>query len=406
MPLSAQVSAARVPVADPDGFVRLRGADLLVGWLGGLSPDLPPLPEPGDPRVALEQVLLPALTSGRTTVTFSGGRDSSLVLAVATAVARREGLPDPVPVTRVYPDQPDAEEEDCQQAVVRRLGLRDWVRVSVHDEQDLLGPTVAPRLARFGLLFPVGIHSGSLLYPAARGTTMLTGEGGDEVLGSTRAGLLRRAVAARRPLRRTVPAAVTAVRPTPFRRREALRDLRTARPWLRPGAAEDALGRLAAEVAAEPFAWRAAKLRLLRRAGVAAGLQNLVRLAAEHDIRLENPLLDPRFVVSLAAAGERWGWPDRNTLMRHLFGDLLPDEVLQRRGKAAFNAAFVGEHSRRFAEQWDGSGVDADAVDVERLRDAWLTDPAPAVSLPLLQAAWLHAQGIADTGTGAAARAA
>src|SRR5262245_65085870 len=56
----------------------------------------PPLP-------AFERAVLPALRRGPCLVSFSGGRDSSAVLAVATGIARREGLPLPVPVKNVFP---------------------------------------------------------------------------------------------------------------------------------------------------------------------------------------------------------------------------------------------------------------------------------------------------------------
>src|SRR5215212_1324990 len=51
------------------------------------------------PLEALEEAVLPALTQPPCLVSFSGGRDSSSVLAAATRAARREGLPAPVPVT-------------------------------------------------------------------------------------------------------------------------------------------------------------------------------------------------------------------------------------------------------------------------------------------------------------------
>ena len=66
------------------------------------------------PREALDDAIRPALVDGPCYVTFSGGRDSSAVLAAATALARREGHALPVPVTRVYPDLPDTDESDWQ----------------------------------------------------------------------------------------------------------------------------------------------------------------------------------------------------------------------------------------------------------------------------------------------------
>ena len=55
------------------------------------------------PRAAFEAAILPGLRRSPCLVSFSGGRDSSAVLATATAVARREGLPLPVPITHRFP---------------------------------------------------------------------------------------------------------------------------------------------------------------------------------------------------------------------------------------------------------------------------------------------------------------
>src|SRR4051794_5992486 len=89
---------------DEDGFFRLRGDNLLTGWIAGLASGGACMEKPDgamSPQRALEEALLPALQSGRCRVTFSGGRDSSVVLAGATDVARRLGLADPVPLTRI-----------------------------------------------------------------------------------------------------------------------------------------------------------------------------------------------------------------------------------------------------------------------------------------------------------------
>ena len=59
--------------------------------------------EYSSPRAALEAVVLRALLRPPCLVSFSGGRDSSLVLAIASDVARRHGLPLPVPATNRFP---------------------------------------------------------------------------------------------------------------------------------------------------------------------------------------------------------------------------------------------------------------------------------------------------------------
>lgn len=46
-------------------------------------------------------------------------------------------------------------------------------------------------------------------------------------------------------------------------------------------------------------------------------------------------------------------------------------------------------HTRSFAQQWNGTGVDTDLVDAEALRDNWLSDAPHAPTMALLQQAWL-----------------
>ena len=77
-----------------------------------------------DPRAAMERALLAPLRRGPCLVSFSGGRDSSAVLAVATAVARREGLQPPIPATLRFPSAADSAETEWQEGVIAHLGLQ------------------------------------------------------------------------------------------------------------------------------------------------------------------------------------------------------------------------------------------------------------------------------------------
>ena len=71
-----------------DTFLRLTPLEVaLSAPVGAVAEVVRPRPL-GSARAALERAVLPAVRSGRCHVLFSGGRDSSLVLAVATAVAR------------------------------------------------------------------------------------------------------------------------------------------------------------------------------------------------------------------------------------------------------------------------------------------------------------------------------
>jgi hypothetical protein len=63
--------------------------------------------------------------------------------------------------------------------------------------------------------------------------------------------------------------------------------------------------------------------------------------------------------------------------------------VLERESKAEFGAAYVARHTREFAAQWTGTGVDDSLVDAAELRRMWLGDERHAHTSSLLQAAWL-----------------
>ena len=79
------------------------------------------------PDAALAAAVTPAVRTGRCFVSFSGGRDSSAVLATAAAVARRESLPLPVPVTLRASEVPSSDEAEWQESVIRHLRLSDWI---------------------------------------------------------------------------------------------------------------------------------------------------------------------------------------------------------------------------------------------------------------------------------------
>src|SRR5215471_11329425 len=124
---------------------------------GGVS--LPGLiPSEVEPRLAFAQSMVAALSRPPCVVSFSGGRDSSLVLALAAEVARGEGLPLPIPVTVRPAGDSDREEHEWQERVVGQLGLDDWVRVEIGDELDCVGPEAQRLLIRHGILWPANVH--------------------------------------------------------------------------------------------------------------------------------------------------------------------------------------------------------------------------------------------------------
>ncbi|MEP7054462.1 MAG: asparagine synthase-related protein [Actinomycetota bacterium] len=388
-------ASGALPAAAP---YRLKAAEIACGFLGG-TVGSPPLLEPGssDPIKALEQEIRPALENSPCLIMFSGGRDSSAVLAIATRLARRESLPAPIPVTHVFPHSIDADEVASQEVVVGYLQAPDWVRIAVTDERDVLGPRALEGLHRYGLVYPPTAHSAADVYAMAAGGTVLTGEGGDEVLGPMRGTPL-----ANLRYRRgatdfaTIVAAAQAVAPRLVRRMVETRQFaRVAPPWLRPQLRAAFIREIADDAADEPLSYADAVRRLPYGRSAAIGLAGLSLVAAGKSARLAHPLLAQPFLDALARRRGRLGYPTRTAAMTELFGDVLPAAILSRRTKATFNTAAINEHSRRFAGEWDGSGLDQALVDVDVLRAEWLSlKPNPGCLLAL-QAAWLATEGSA-----------
>lgn len=349
---------------------------------------------PPSPRQALEAVLLPALERAPCVVEFSGGRDSSLVLAVASHVARREQLPLPIPHTRRFPSAPSTDESEWQEMVVRHLGLPEWEVATFTDELDVIGERAREFLHTYGLLLSSRLYVLTDSLSTARGGSQLTGEGGDEVLGLRRASVVRWALQSPSRLRkpRNRRAVLRNVAPRPVRFLKFWHSYAKTAPcagWVR----EEPLRRFAFDMArceaSEPFHWGASLRWHLRRRHIVAHAHNASAIASDYDVLHLDPLLDKRFVASLARVGGKYGFASRTDAMIFLAEDLLPKPILERKGKVIFNHAYFTETARSFAQSWDGTGLDEDLVDPEGLRAAWLSSMPPAPSYALLQAAWL-----------------
>ena len=363
--------------------------EIVGGWIHGY--DLIPLPlgDPGGPRRVLDEILLEHLTRTPCLVAFSGGRDSSALLAAAVALARREGLPLPVPITLRYPAAPDTDESEWQDAVLSHLGITERVVLTVDDEHDPVGPIATAVLRRHGLVWPPNFAPTWRMMDAARGGVLLTGEGGDEVFGLKRITPLTKVLKSRgRVQARVFPDAVRSLAPASVRRRAA-RHNRYRRPWLRPAADEMLAERDAADIAAYALHAGRHAWQFTTRRGARLGYQTVRALGSEMDCRYVQTFAEPDFVAAMARAAGFWGWSGRTATMRDVFGDLLPREVLERTTKASFTGAVFTERTRSFARDWTGRGVDTDLVDPEALRDNWLSPEPHAPSMTLLQQAWL-----------------
>ncbi len=356
---------------------------------------------PGSARAALEDVVARALERPPCVVAFSGGVDSSAVLALAAHVARSRGLPLPVALTNRFPEHADADETAWQELVVGHLGLDDWLRPQFGDELDMLGPVARVCLRAHGPLAPFNAHFLMPAFEQARGGSLLTGFGGDELF----AGVWRRAAGAvlherRRPRRDEWRGLAFAAAPRP------LRSLARAAAlpfgdfgWIRPHARRRLALGYAAWVERSPLSWSRFVARWWwpsRR--LQTCLEGLDLLAGDRSALGVHPFAAPAVLSALASEAGATGPGTRAQGLTMLVGDLLPAAILQRSSKAGFSPAFFAGPSRGFAERWSGAGVDQRLVDVAALRREWRSPEPDGHSFTLLQEAWLHREGASALG--------
>jgi hypothetical protein len=375
--------------SSPRALTPLEIASGVVLHLPGRLPKLPPL-EPGTtPRAALEAAILPMLERAPCLVSFSGGRDSSAVLGTADAVARREGLPVPIPITHRFSAAAGADESEWQDTVVRHLELDDWLRVDLSTELDAVGPVAASVIERHGLLWPCNNYFHDPIFKAASGGAVLTGIGGDEAFVGCN---WDRAIAVLqgrvRPVPRDILRVGFALAPAAVKRVFIRRWLPELLPWLRPVARREVERWVAADAAGEPLRYEGRLRRLLGSPAQRTGLQGLDALAADHDAVVAHPLHDPGFFAALAAQPAPDRYRSRTDAMEALVGDLLPPEVLNRSTKSHFSEVVWGPASRELAAGWDGDALDPEIVDFDRLRQEWAADAPDTQTITLLQSVW------------------
>ena len=373
-------------------LLRPDAQEIAAGWLFGDLVEAPTVTTASTPRVALEAAIRPCLQRPPCLVAFSGGRDSSALLACASNLATRERLDPPIAVTLRFPF-PQTHESTWQELVVAHLGVDDWLRVPLDQELDCVGPLAQRVLRAHGVLFPANVHIVAALAEHGRGGSLLTGLEADFVFGSWPWADVADVLAGRAGFRPAhMRRLVHAVSPAWLRSEIELRRTAMRLPWLR----EPHRSRLARELARErvrpPRTWSARMAHLAKVRSSQACAWSAALVGADHDVVVGSPFVDATFLAALARAGGRTGWGNRTATMDALFGDLLPHEILARRGKATFTNAFLASPTRQFALEWDGrAGIDPDVVDGETLRAVW-TAPNPHFgSAMLLQAAWLAA---------------
>lgn len=380
------------------GFYRMTPLERAAGWIFGHAPPDPPGgPIVETPVEVLERLILEALQHPPCMISFSGGRDSSVLLALATRVARTHGLALPVPITRHVPGHVHAEETAWQTLMLHHLKLDNWIRIRMSDDYDLVGPLAETVTAQYGLLWPPTAFLMVPLLSLARGGTLLTGEGGDSMFGTHRCTPLRRIGTSRPSVQvRALRQLPSVLGPRSLRRRCSREQLEAqiGLRWVHPQPRRTILDRWIEEQLDEPLRWRRATDRLPRRNGWRHCANTLQRLAADYNVSLRFPLFDRAFVDAYIKWGHPLGPKSRTTVMRALFDDLLPAEVVRRRTKAFFNTALFGARSRTLIASWGGSGLDDSIVNAHALREEWQRQIPHAGTTSLLQAVWLRQRGV------------
>ncbi len=314
-------------------------------------------------------------------------------LATATRYARRNGHDDPIPLSLRHPGLASAEELEVQNRVVAHLGLADWERVEAED-LDLVGAVARATLARTGPLWPANAFVMAPLVEAARAGVFVFITGLADFFSWWRwAPLVSVFEGHRRPTKRDLSLLAAAVMPTSLRVGAARRrGVPPPMPWLRPAAERDALALLRRRQASVPRRYdRAVAAQVTHRCfDAAAGA--LMAIGETVGTTVDQPLRQPGVVEGMAGAGGWRGFHSANAMVLAMCGDLLPADVLAARRGPDLTRVFFGDSSREFAATWTGAGLDDSIVDVEALRDIWLSDAPDPRTACLLQYAWLTQQ--------------
>jgi hypothetical protein len=388
----AEAWAAKTWAGGPNPL-GLTDLDVASGVVLGTT-EAPPWPEEtGEPLDELFDEARKILEWGRCVVAFSGGRDSSAVLATLLHVARRDGFDDPVALTARWPGDAEADESTWQEHVAQELGVRHWEVITPGNDFDLLGPIATQLLRDHGLLWPAPMAALMPMIDAAGDGVLVSGQGGDEVFGSWTLATAWARARRGRDLHWSLRPVVGAALPRAVRVQRALRRSQPYQSWLTPEASVVQRQALAREyVSVAPLWWPSYLREVGSERGLGLGGQAQAALCAARGGSFSTPLLAPRFLAALAARGGRLGFGDRTAAMTAVFAPLLSGAVLSRRSKATFGDVFWGPQSRQFAMEWDGKGLDPAWVDAEALRAAW-SEPRPVYGAALpLQAAWLARQ--------------
>lgn len=319
-------------------------------------------------------------------VEFSGGCDSSVVLAAAAAVCRRVGHADPVPVTFRFPEYPETDESTFQNGVVEALGLTTW-QLFQSPDMELLGAPALAAQESLGLAWPPQVFTRAAIWGQLEPGVLLTGEGGDEVFGPPLINPLRSFASAAR--RRDVVAAARAARLAvmgPSQRAQFIvssNPLGWEVPWLSTELRREVFALAAQEAAQEPIRRASWARWYLRAPSVHRMESNLRWFGASFGLDVRCPLMAPGVVWAAVDALPPYRRRNRTELLHAAFADTVPGVARSRTSKIHLTRPFFGRSTKAFAAHWDGSGLPP-GVDAAWLRHEWLTSDEPHAGSAML----------------------
>jgi asparagine synthetase B (glutamine-hydrolysing) len=341
----------------------------------GPAPAIEPLGPPGKVLDRLTAAVLPALARPPCLVSFSGGMDSSFVLAGAIHAARENGLPEPIPITWRFTRAPAADETQRQRAVVAALRVRSHVVLEAGDDLDLIGPVATGFLAGFGLRMPSNLYVHLPLIAAAAGGSLLTGVGGDQVL----FGHPPQPQSLRGRLRRATPPPVLATR---------MRWRGDLFPWLTATASRRQTARWLAERRDRPASGLPRMRYNATRRAVATTVAAFDEMGLVHDAVVRHPFLDPAVQAALAGVLDDRPGLRRHELLTAASAGILPAVVTALHPKARFDEAFIRPATARFIRRAPDPDHLPPGVDVRALRRFWAANPLSTRTAPLIQHMW------------------
>lgn len=344
----------------------------------------------GTPRSWLEEAILTALGNAPCAVAFSGGRDSSALLALAVSLARANGLAVPIPVTLRFDDEASNEDE-WQHLLIDHLGLDDWIRIDASTDLKLTGSLAESLIREAGVAYPTNAYTHLRLAREVPGGALITGIGGDEVFASPAEGWLRVITGKALPRLRHVKAAVNDT--LPGRVQRIGRRILTDHHWLLPDVREVLIEDVGRSYWDGSRRFNEGLRRWVNDRYYVSLRQTLRAVEASSGCRVIAPFLDRRFLAAFATESGIGGPKSRTDAMNRLFGDVLPPATVSRPTKAIFDLALY-EIEERFLETWNGEGLPIDLVSADALRAEW-RKPAPnACADILLQRAFFTWKGV------------